>query len=84
MSRHVNINDLISCVYNYYDITIAFFFKSLIFKIFEGVCRQNVILATIFLIIFYESCFLFAIIFYNNFDNLMIKCELQRIYVEII
>ena len=57
MLKHVNINDLTSRVHKYYDITIASFFKSLIFKIFMCIRRQNIVLATRFLIVFYKSYF---------------------------
>ena len=63
MLKHVNINDLTSRVHDYYDITIVSFFKSLIFKVFVCVHRQNVVFATIFLIAFHELYFLFAISF---------------------
>ena len=63
MLKHVNINDLTSRVYNYCNIMIAFFFKSLILKTFMYIHCQDVVPATAFLIAFYESNFLFAISF---------------------
>ena len=83
MSRHVNINDLTLRVYDYCDIIIVSFFKSLIFRIFMCVHRQDVVFATIFLIAFHESYFLFAVSFHNDLNNSMIKRESQRIHIEL-
>ena len=63
MSKYVNINDLTSRVHDYCDITIAFFFRNLIFRTFMCVRRQNAVFATTFLTAFHESYFLFAVFF---------------------
>ena len=63
MSRHANINDLTLRVHDYCDITIAFLFKNLIFKILVCVRRQDAVFATIFLTAFHEFYFLFAVSF---------------------